>query len=338
MRIALIGGYREDNLEYHFKDTLDRMGHVTEIFNLRKKFFLLRNNQLHLALHGAFRLSSALESSLYTSLAKNILAWEPDIVFGIDRQIHFSCINYIKEEKPGIMAISINPDALINFGRGYLFASRYDHFFSKDPYIVRFMKAKLDLNAHFLPECFNPYYHKKPDMDKATAEERADIDVLVMGTIYAYRALFLEKLFSAGIKLSIFGNKTRYFGSGKWLDHFSGEYLIGARKSELFYGARIVLNNMHYAEIESVNCKFFEIMGCGGFQLCDHKPGIETLGTPGKEFATFSCVAEAIEKIRYFLTHHEERRQIALAGHKKAMSEFTYEKRIDTIFRKTGLL
>ena len=43
-------------------------------------------------------------------------------------------------------------------------------------------------------------------------------------------------------------------------------------KSNLLFGSKIVFNNLHYAEIESVNCKFFEILGIGGFQICDYRP------------------------------------------------------------------
>ena len=55
---------------------------------------------------------------------------------------------------------------------------------------------------------------------------------------------------------------------------------------------------MHFAEIEGVNCKFFEILGCEGFQICDAKPGVPDLATPGKEVVTFDGVDASVEVSR----------------------------------------
>lgn len=49
------------------------------------------------------------------------------------------------------------------------------------------------------------------------------------------------------------------------------KYIVGKEKARILYGAKIVFNNLHYAEIESVNNKFFEINGSGAFQLCDYR-------------------------------------------------------------------
>ena len=84
---------------------------------------------------------------------------------------------------------------------------------------------------------------------------------------------------------------------------------MGARKGELIYGSKIVLNSMYYGEVESVNVKFFEILGCEGFQICDWKPVIPGLATPNKEVVTFETVDEAVDKIRSEVTEHRAREE-----------------------------
>ncbi len=107
---------------------------------------------------------------------------------------------------------------------------------------------------------------------------------------------------------------------------------MGARKAELIYGSKIVLNIMYYGEVESVNVKFFEILGCEGFQICDWKPVLPDLATPDREVVTFKTVDEVVDKIRYYLDHDEERWTIARAGYERARREHTYEHRFARMF------
>jgi spore maturation protein CgeB len=88
---------------------------------------------------------------------------------------------------------------------------------------------------------------------------------------------------------------------------------------------------MHYTEFEGVNCRFFEVLGCSGFQICDDKATLPELAEPDKEVVTFRTLQEAAEKIRYYLSRPEKRWAIAEAGYKRAIREHTYEKRIETI-------
>jgi hypothetical protein len=82
---------------------------------------------------------------------------------------------------------------------------------------------------------------------------------------------------------------------------FRNEYITGDRKAEVLFGSKIVLNNFHYAEINSANVKFFEINGIGAFQLCDYKPVLEEYSAVDVEKFTYKTIDEAIEKIKYFL-------------------------------------
>ncbi len=158
---------------------------------------------------------------------------------------------------------------------------------------------------------------------------------MTMGGLYPYRAKFLERLLQADVKLTIFGRSFGYV-TGRWRSAFREEYITGARKSELIYGAKVVLNNMHYGEVEGVNCKFFEIMGSAGCQLCDDKPVIPQLARAGQEVVTFDSVDECIDKIRYLLERPAERHAIAHAARERALAEHTYEHRIREILERTA--
>ena len=58
----------------------------------------------------------------------------------------------------------------------------------------------------------------------------------------------------------------------------------------------------------------------------------------GKEMACFSSAEEMIDKIRYYLVHDDERRQVAEAGYQKVTTgRHTYQDRLIEILRAVDL-
>ena len=99
-------------------------------------------------------------------------------------------------------------------------------------------------------------------------------------------------------------------------------------------GSRIVFNNFHYAEIESVNNKFFEINGSGAFQICDYKPMLHDLLPIDPTKVSFKNVDEAINLIDYYLKQPEERFEIRDIIQKHFLENFTYAHMLKNIFQK----
>ena len=333
MKVAIIGPCSDDCLEFHLKDTLGAMGHVARTFSLDQVIPFIQRPFFARAYENLAYMREEMVKTHHRKLGERILEFSPDLVVGTDRQVHSACVNFIKEQRPKLPAIQLNPDQLTTFGRQHMFLAKYDAFFTKDRFIQRFMQDKLSLRTYYLPECFNPSFHTIPDCTKEEAEIKTNIDVLTMGGMYPYRAKFLERLLEANINLTIYGRSFSYF-TGEWRNAFRDEFITGARKSELIYGAKVVLNNMHYAEIEAVNCKFFEVLGSAGCQVCDNKPVISENARPDHEVMTFDTVDECIDKIRYLLAHPTERHAMAHAARKRALAEHTYEHRLREILEK----
>ena len=82
---------------------------------------------------------------------------------------------------------------------------------------------------------------------------------------------------------------------------------------------------MGVSVLESVNDRFFEVNGCGGFQLLDYRPILKDLLPIEPELVSFKCVDEAVEKIRYYLQHPEERVAIAQKIYDHFMDHYTYD-------------
>lgn len=100
----------------------------------------------------------------------------------------------------------------------------------------------------------------------------------------------------------------------------------------MLFGSKIVFNNFHFAEVESVNAKFFEIAGIGAFQICDYKKSIsEYTKIPSEKF-TFNSIGEAISLIKYYLDHPKERHALSMEQYLYFLDNHTYEHRLKYIF------
>jgi len=105
--------------------------------------------------------------------------------------------------------------------------------------------------------------------------------------------------------------------------------------ARIFNATRINLN-LHSSPFHTgvnpqgdyLNPRVFDLAACGAFQLVDQRAQLPDFFTPGKELATFTSLAEAREKIAYFLAHEDERQRLAAAGRERVLREHTYAHRL----------
>ena len=196
--------------------------------------------------------------------------------------------------------------------------------------MVHFMKNKLNLNTKLYSEAFNCRIHKRPIIDPILLEKETNIDVLCFGNLYPYRNRMLHLLKENQINITMFGHKAKYFDG--FLDsNYQNRGIYGEEKAKILNGAKIVFNNFHYAEIESVNNKFFEISGSGAFQICDYKPILKDLLPIDPKLISFETIDEAKKLIKFYLDKPEKRFELrdTIMSHFK--ENFTYKQLIKNI-------
>lgn len=330
MRIVVVGSRAFDSLEYHLSDSFRALGHeavtvdVTDAWPVSAKLT-----------YWASRFVDACDRAVSRWLAHRVMALRPDLVVVVYRNLHPVLVETLKSRLPAVPVVQVNPDALTNLEKQQIIAADFDHYFSKEPYIVQFLRDKAGLNAHYLPEGFNPRVHQRPPVEKAVAERDANIDVLVFGGLYAYRARLVEQLQRAGIKVAVYGTPGPYLRPAV-RSAFRQQYLIGDEKNRLLYGARIVFNNFHYAEITSANQKYFEINGIGAFQLCDYKPTLDEYTGVPTERVTYRTMTEAVDKIRYYLSRPDERYELADRQYYHFQRYHTIDQRVEKLLQIVG--
>ncbi len=102
---------------------------------------------------------------------------------------------------------------------------------------------------------------------------------------------------------------------------------------KVFHAAKINLN-MTMRPIETgLSLRIWDILGCGGFLLTNYQAEIPDYFEIGKDLEAYESMEELEQKIQYYLTHEEERLQIAINGYEKVARFHTYEQRIAEMIR-----
>lgn len=324
MKIAIIGATNFDSLEYHLHDELTIQGHQVKIIDY-KTFFFKRAD----ILVGQVFMSYLERKN--KKLLREVINYEPDLVIGTYRFIHPLVVKGVKAKK--IKIIHINPDPLSYLQDQQIFAEAYDVYFTKDPYMLKFMKSKIGLKTYLYQEAFNPRLHTQPKKSFEEMEKEANIDVLCFGNIYPYRNRMLRLLKEKEIEITIVGRKAKYFDPFM-NENFQNGGIYGQEKVRQLNSAKIVFNNFHYAEIESVNNKFFEITGSGAFQICDYKPIMNKLLPIDPKLVSFETINEAEKLIKYYLLNPEKRWETRKILTSHFQENFSYKHLIEGVFNK----
>ena len=333
MKIAIIGANGSDTMEWNLWEAFSFADHQCKIFDIYDLSQFYRNKFVGHYVKTIDKLartySDSYDTKIFSKLANRVNDYNPDLVVCVYRFIHPCFVEMV--QKSGRKVIHINPDALTTFEFQQLFASKYDAWFTKDPYIVHFMRDNMKLNVYYYDEAFNLRYHKKPICTKEECEKEVNIDVMTYGTVYPYREKMLKAVVDAGIDLKIYGIIPHRYYNHSLDAQFQNKYITGEEKSKLLYGSKIVFNNMHFAEIEGVNCRFFEVNGAGAFQLSDFRPILKDILPVDPELVSFRSIDEGIDKIKYYLHHPEERYEIADKIYQHFIQNYTYDHLIEKI-------
>ncbi|MCM1109238.1 MAG: glycosyltransferase [Clostridium sp.] len=326
MNIAVIGGNGKYSMESSLSNALVAKGQVSRVFDIYNHwFYTSKSIKKYTVPTDQFVRKSieAYDRKSWLHLAHEVERMSPDLVICIDRRIHPVFVSALKKTYRKI--IHINPDSFYTLGAQQVFASDYDAWFVKDAYMLRFMKDNMKLNAFMYNEVTDVRLSPKPQEPKYVVEEKIGVDVMTYGTLYPYRTRILKLIADAGISIKLYGTVPHRFFDKSLSDAFTGEFILGARRAEVIYGSKIALNTLHFAEVEAVNARFYQINGSGGFQLCDYRPMLKDVLPVDPELVSYKTTDECIEKIKYYLAHPQERYEIAEKIYQYSVEHFSFE-------------
>lgn len=96
----------------------------------------------------------------------------------------------------------------------------------------------------------------------------------------------------------------------------------------IFHNSKININITSKTIISGIPQRIFDILSCGGFCLTNYQPEIAEYFVDGKELVMYTDMADLLAKVEYYLSHEEERKQIAENGRRKIEAEHCLKGRV----------
>lgn len=89
--------------------------------------------------------------------------------------------------------------------------------------------------------------------------------------------------------------------------------------------------------IVQVRLRDFEVPMSGGFYMVEYLEELEEFFDIGKEIVCYRGADDLVDKIRYYLSHDNEREAIRRAGHERCLRDHSWQKRLSDAFRTMGI-
>jgi len=261
---------------------------------------------------------------------------QPKIIFFYrGSHIRANTIKKIRILYPEIYIISYNNDD--PFSTKYP-RWKWRHFNSAIPYsdlLLAFRHSNIETYYQFGAKkvdlfrgYFNPSVHRKLEIINSFKSE-FECDVIFIGHYEDDgRAEVLEKLAAENIKVKIFGPTGSAKKSG-WDDAIKKSFFLKNQKVRYLKGidyvtainmAKIGLCFLSKLNNDTYTLRCFEIPACGTALFTEWSQDLSTLFEDGKTAVLFKSTDELVERIKFYLTHPHELKQIAERGYESVYS------------------
>lgn len=155
-----------------------------------------------------------------------------------------------------------------------------------------------------------------------------DIDVLFIGNRYGIRSKIVKKLISSGINVTTYGQ-----GWPNGSANFE-ESISLSNRAKIILGIGTV---GHCSNLFTMKLRDFDAPMSGALYITHRNADLTSLFIEGEEIEFYLTVEELIYKIKFYLNNQELLKSIALNGQKKAIENYTWNKRLVDTFIKIGL-
>ena len=315
-------------------------GHMVEVFEAPEF------NQAYESLKG-LRVTtdrlSYLQNSFLNVVSQSVLAkvetFEPDLVLAMAQApLNHQALKRLRRDGVTTAMWFVEDFRLFTYWKS--FAPLYDVFavIQKEPFLEE-LAAIGQPNGVYLPLAALPDFHKPVELTPVD-QRKFGSDISFMGAGYPNRRLAFRELVNRDFKI--------------WGTEWEGDHVLeplvqmkGARVSpedcvKIFNATTINLNLHSSVQAEElvtggdfVNPRTFELAACGAFQLVDNRSLMAEAFDEG-ELASFTSMAELIEKVDYFLEKPQDRQAVADKSRARVLKDHTYQNRMRTLLEFTA--
>ncbi len=107
---------------------------------------------------------------------------------------------------------------------------------------------------------------------------------------------------------------------------------------KIFQLSKLNLNPTLKSIQSGIPLRALDILGSGGVLFSNYQLELAEYFTDGVDVIMYESIEDALCKADYYLTHEEERIQIARNGYQKALTDFSYPPKIEFMLETAGVL
>src|SRR3989344_1979028 len=243
---------------------------------------------------------------------------------------------FIKKNFPSIKLVSCSEDDMYARHNQSLFyrwgLHYYDIVFTTKTYNLTELKLLGAKKIELFLDAYDEKLHR-PYVLSEEEKKRFNCDVSSIGAFEEDRAMKMLYLAEMGIKIVVWGN-----GWGYWVGKHpnlivKNEHLFKEDYSKAINATKINLCFLRKINRDEVTSRSVEIPACGGFMLAEKTKRHLEFFKEGEEAVFFDTNDELFKKIKYYLEHDEERKQIALNGRDRCIkSGYNHRTQLARIF------
>lgn len=167
-------------------------------------------------------------------------------------------------------------------------------------------------------------------LEKSSEESFSDLGLIFQTTVLGFKIAEVQRRralieLSKYFHVNVYSNsdvsdlvRIRYMGS---VDYWS-------EMPKVFRESKINLNFTIPNIKSGIPLRIWDVLGSKGFLLTNYQAEIPYYFTEGEDLVCFDGIEDLREKVAYYLTHEEERKQIAENGYRKVKEHHSYVNRL----------
>jgi hypothetical protein len=325
-RVMLVGRFTPGDLERSYQAAFEEIGCRVLPFSITQA--VDRNCRLG-RVGRTFNKFVAVEPWIHKANREMVIAaddFDPEllVVFG-QSPVRAGALAQIRAQR-ALRMVHVWPDAL-TFMNPVIVGTLplYDLVASYSRSAVEWIGRLGARRVEWVPLAADPHMHAAPSVAPGSAPTA---DVAFIGQWRPERAeaiqAILEGVPDATVKIWGLDWPRRCRGNAKILGAWQGPGLYEQDMARTIASCRVNLNIIDRTNYPAANMRFFELPCAGGFQLASDCPEMAAQFRDHESVVYYRTLRELLEGVRYALADDVRRRAIALAGHRKVLTEHTY--------------
>jgi spore maturation protein CgeB len=235
--------------------------------------------------------------------------------------IYPETVEFLKRNNSVIIHYTPDPALVLHKTRHFANSIRkYDILITTKKYEIEKYKEYGAKNVIFVHQGYGPNTFKPYEVEREL-RKKLESDVCFVGHTEPHYYYRLKAVSHVVNNLAIWGDQCgRKAFFHPWLKKaWRGGGIWDVEYAKAICCAKIGLGLLSKLAPEQSTTRTYEITACGTFMLAERTDEHCELFDEGKEAEFFSSDEELVDKIKYYLSHDNERKQIAAAGRERCL-------------------